>query len=159
MTRISTHPFAPLTRVGSDLDRIFSGAFDRDFARFEGSRSPRGWAPPLDVTEEDDTYHFEVDVPGFRLEDIDVTIEGRKVTIAGKPAREDATEHDGTDEPTTPRTIHLRERHADAFSRTVTMPVHVDATKAEASLSDGVLSLRVPKAEAARQHKIEVRAS
>ena len=162
MTRRTHHLLSPLTHVGSDLEQIFSGVFDRDFGFRETRRAADQWLPAIDISEQDDVYRIEAELPGFGLDDINITIEGRKLVISGNKTvaatsqSEDRADSEDTADPET-ATHHVRERRSGSFLRTVTLPVNVDPTKADAQMHNGVLTLSVPKAEAARQHKIEIR--
>lgn len=103
--------------------------------------------PALNVWADDAALHVEAEVPGLGLQDIDVTVMGDELTISGERADVvDATV-----------TQHRRERGVGKFSRTVHLPVAVEPGRVEASLKDGVLSITLPKAEALRPRKIEVR--
>ncbi len=161
MTRIAHNLLSPLGGVSRDFDRVFSGIFDRDFGLHEVGDGRAAWLPAMDVSEQDDVYRIEAELPGFSLEDIDVTVEGRKVTVSGKKSLTTSAsdEQPEADKETTEPTYHVRERRDGSFNRTVTLPVHVDPAKTAALLRDGVLTLELPKAEAVRQHKIEVQGS
>jgi len=165
MPRLTHNLLSPLSDVGCDLDRMFSSVLERNFARPVAGKSDSNWLPALDISEAGDVYQIEAELPGFQLDDIDVTIEGRKIVISGQKEtgqaetemKEAAADADEQSAATEERIFHRRERRFGSFSRTITVPVHVDATQAEAEISHGVLTLRVPKAEAARQHKVEIR--
>lgn len=92
---------------------------------------------------------MEADVPGFKMEDLEVSVVADQLTIKGR--REFPTE-EGT-------TFHRRERRAGEFTRTLTLPAEVDADKIEATLKNGVLTVVMPKAEAARTRKITVKSA
>lgn len=131
-------------RLGGDFDRLVSGLF-RDFpapVRFEGS----GKFPALNAWEEREDIYVEAEVPGLAIENLDIQVKGDEVTIAGerKPSVGEVT-------------FHRRERGTGSFRRVVRLPVEVNADKVEANLRDGVLTLRLPKAEAAKPRKIEVK--
>jgi HSP20 family protein len=100
------------------------------------------WSPKADVSETDDAYLIEGDVPGLRREDIDVEISGRELVIRGEPK-----ERESADTP------HRRTRR---FEYRTVLPGEVNAEGAGATLRDGVLTVTVPKAEAIKPHHIEV---
>lgn len=150
----------PLATFGKDLNRLFSGMLDQDFGTRDLGirRRDNGgtWLPAIDVTEVGDTYQIDAELPGFQIDDVDITIEGRQVVVAGHKESSEGRDEQGKGEQPT---LHVRERSSGSFTRAVTLPVAVDPTKAVAELQHGVLTLRVPKAETARQHKVKIRSN
>jgi HSP20 family protein len=132
-----------------DMNR-FQDEFQRMFGRnvFGGQR----WAsafPALNVWADEQAVYVEVDLPGIDVEKLDVNVtEGNKLTIQGeRPVLE------------LPNAVwHRQERRAGAFSRTLTLPTMVDANKVEAKYENGVLRLTLPRSEAAKPRKIEIKA-
>ena len=115
----------------------------------------RGFVPamaasflPLNVWEDQDNVYAEAELPGLGLHDVEIYVVGTQLTIRGqrKP-----TQAEGV-------TWHRQERAAGPFDRVVTLPVEVDANRVEARLQNGVLTVRLPKAERARARKIDVKA-
>jgi HSP20 family protein len=108
-------------------------------------------ALPLDVYATANDIVIIAAVPGIRPEDFEVTINKNTVTLSGEmpnvAASEEAKE----------ATWYLHELPHGAFSRSVTLPVEIDADAAEATFDHGILRLLLPKAEAARPRRIEVR--
>jgi len=109
----------------------------------------RAYALPLDVIAKDDEYVITAAVPGLKPDDLSVEVLGETVTIRGEIKSEQNGEQDG---------YLLQERRYGKFSRTLNFPVELDGAKAEASVENGVLTLRVPKAETARPKMIKVKA-
>jgi len=103
---------------------------------------------PVDVSLEEDTFILYAFVPGIAPEDVKVEVVENTVTISGEFI-------DNSDEDTK---FLLRERPRGHFSRTLRMPTELDAAKADAEVINGVLSLRVPKAEIAKAKVIKVKA-
>jgi HSP20 family protein len=130
-----------------DLNRLFdewTGAFD--------ALSPfrtRAF-PAVNVWEDADRVYAEAEVPGLKLEDIDLHVIGSELSIKGKYER---TEESGD------ARYHRQERWAGTFTRAITLPTDIDASKVEATLKDGVLRIVMPKAEVARARKIKVKMS
>lgn len=139
-------PFTELVgefnRVQDELNRLFGGV--RPAAWTAG---PAG-GPALNLWADDHNVYAEVDLPAFDPAKLDVTVtEGNKLTIQGERT---APEPQGA--------VWVRqERPVGRFSRTVTLPVLVDADKVEARYEDGVLKLTLPKSEAAKPRKITVK--
>lgn len=131
--------------IHRNLDRVWEDFFRglplrMDFAGVGGF-------PALNMWEEDDQLHVEAELPGMKIKDLEVTVHGNELTIKGERSYEskDGERH------------HRRERAVGAFVRMLTLPVPVDANKVQASLKDGVLSVTLPKTEAAKPRKIEVK--
>ncbi|HEX7573296.1 MAG TPA: Hsp20/alpha crystallin family protein, partial [Bacteroidota bacterium] len=106
------------------------------------------FAPPVDVTENKEEVVVVAELPGVKKEDVKISLEKGVLTINGK-REEDTLSGDG-------RGL-LREQRKGKFARTVRLPYEVDAAKVSAELSDGLLRIVLPKAEAARAHEITVR--
>jgi HSP20 family protein len=105
-----------------------------------------GWSPLVDLEETDDAYVVEAELPGVRREDVNVELIGNELTITGEIKER---ERKGT--------VRRRTRHTGRFEYRVSLPSHVDAEKIEASLGDGVLTVRVPKSERAHRRRIEIK--
>jgi HSP20 family protein len=139
---------SPLSERLEILPARFMDRVERLLGRWEpGWPFPR-WpeqslfhAPALDVYEEGDAVVVETELPGMKKEDVEIKLTGNLLAIS-------ATRHD---EKKVERKNYLRlERSSGALSRTVRLPVDVQADKITATLKDGVLEVRAPKAEAAK---------
>lgn len=102
---------------------------------------------PLDVRAEGDDYVLTASVPGLRAEDLSVEILGERVTLAGQIPASEADEK---------AEWLLRERGYGKFARTLKFAAELDGAHAEATVKDGVLTLRLPKAETAKPKQIKV---
>jgi HSP20 family protein len=132
----------PVHRLREEMDHLFDNIFG---AATAGLTYARGY-PALNVWEDDGNLYAEAEVPGLTMDNLEVFVVGDELTIKGERKQADSN-----------ATYHRRERGVGQFSRTLRLPMPIDADKVEASLKDGVLSVRMPKAEAARPRKIEVR--
>jgi HSP20 family protein len=122
-----------------------------DFDRLVGRQGMRhAWAPPLDVQEDEDRFAIRMDLPGITPEDVQVTFENGVLTVSGK--REMSAEEQGA-------TFHRIERSYGSFARSLRLPRTADGERIEAAFDNGVLSITVPKAEAAKPRTIEVKSS
>jgi len=111
--------------------------------------NPEAAALRLDVTASGDEYVISAAVPGLHADDLSLEVLGDTVTIRGElpaPETKEGVEY------------LLRERRYGKFARTLTLPTEVDGAKAEAAIVDGVLTLRLPKAETAKPKTIKVNA-
>jgi HSP20 family protein len=131
------------------LQRDMMRAFDR---LGTGVGPARGTPfPPVNLYESDGGYVLTAEIPGVKSEDLDVSVEGERVTIGGKRAIQYPT--DGS------TSLHRRERQAGVFRRSFNLPEPADPEKTEAICRHGILMVRIPKAESAQPRRISVRAS
>lgn len=136
-------PFSAL----AEMDRLFeSMASVRP--SFAGA-APRAAIvyPALNVYEDEANLYAEAELPGLALSDIDVSVTGEDLTIRGR--RQIAL-------PEGAASLR-RERPAGEFERTISLPVDIDVDRVEASLTNGVLLITLPKARSAQPRKVEVR--
>ncbi|MCY3895728.1 MAG: Hsp20/alpha crystallin family protein [Chloroflexi bacterium] len=109
-----------------------------------------GWLPPVDIEETDDAVVVRASVPGFRPQDLEITTAEGDLIIQG--AHDDGSQAE-SDEGSR---YHVRERRAGRFYRRVPLPVRTTAAGAGARYENGVLTVRVPKAEEARAASIAI---
>jgi HSP20 family protein len=125
--------------------RLMSLAFgDLGLTRFAGAP----WSPMADVAETDDAYLVHVELPGIRRDQVDVQLLDRELVIRGDIKEE---EEDGKRRSSSRRT--------GRFEYRTYLPGDVKADQVSAQLSDGVLTVTVPKSEAAKPRRIEVTTS
>jgi HSP20 family protein len=137
------------TRSLSSLDRMLTlnRVFDQAFGANGGSRV---WVPAMDVAERADAYLVQAELPGVSPEQVELSFEQNVLTIRGtKPAGFDAST-DGE------LRVFAAERVHGSFERSVRLPEFVDADRISARFDKGVLSVSVPKAEAAKPRKIQI---
>lgn len=138
-------PFEELDRMRRDMDRLFQDLTEGIF------REPRaGVFPLVNVTEGSDNYYVRAELPGIKAEDLDISVTGNSLSIAGE--RRIRAEDEKAN-------YHRREREAGKFSRVVSLPAQVDTAKVEASCVDGILTVVLPKSEAAKPKQITVKTS
>jgi len=145
-----------ITRVSeSNPIRLLRGEFDRLFSDFVESipasesfglrgRHP---FPAVNAWEDDTAVYVEAELPGLAMEDLEVLVMGDELTLKGERKER---EREGA-------TYHRRERGIGTFSRVLRLPIQVDADKVEATLRDGVLTVKLPKAQAALPRRIELK--
>jgi len=97
--------------------------------------------PSLDLLEKPGMYVVELDMPGVRLQDLDISISGRRLTLSGR--REVVRELAGS-------RIRMRERWSGSFSRTIELPGPVDEERMTATLKEGILRIELPWREGRR---------
>ena len=136
------YPFAEIKRV----DRAFNRLWD-DRGRTIGY-DDRPWSIPIDVAKEGDDIVVRASVPGLKPEDISVTLEDGLLTIEGETKSEsEVNESD----------YLLRERRVGRFRRSLRLPDAADADKAQPSYENGVLTIAVPKQEARKAKRLEIK--
>jgi HSP20 family protein len=116
---------------------------------FGGSVAPMAegtaWSPLADIEETDDAYLIEVDVPGVRRDDINVELNDREISITGEYKERERT-----------GVMRRGTRRTGRFEYRALLPGDIDTEGVDAALSDGVLTVKVPKAEAAKARRIEI---
>ena len=142
---------APILRRTGLLHRPERDFFDRFFGDFtlpSLAFEDTEWAPAFDVSETDKELIVKAEVPGMDKKDINITVSDGMLTIKGekKHEKKEESEH-----------YHCVERRYGVFSRTMRLPHEVRADKVDASYKEGVLSIRLPKSEAAQPKKIEIK--
>jgi HSP20 family protein len=153
MLRTQWYPFEDLRgaqeeRARIQMDSLFAHALGLhgQWQGATGAGTP-AWAPALDIAERKDAYLVAVELPGVKLDDLEITLEDGLLTIQG----ERLFVNESSEEQ-----FHRIERSSGAFRRAITLPAHVMADKVEASMEDGVLRILVPKAEEAKPKRIQV---
>lgn len=137
----------PVARLRNEMDRLVG-----DFYETLAGADPFGLVgrhafPAINLWEDDKTLYAEAEIPGLTMDDLEIYVLGDELTIKGS---RQAIE-------TSDATYHRRERGVGPFSRVLRLPVPVDGEKVEATLRDGVLSITLPKEQAAVPRRIEVK--
>jgi HSP20 family protein len=126
------------SNLRSEIDRLFN-----DFGAGQRMRP----FPPLNVWEDERTLYAEVELPGLKMDDLEIFVTGHELSIKGQRQPSAGDDH----------TYLRQERGAGEFTRFLSLPVEIDADRVEATLTDGVLSLKLPKAESVLARKIAVK--
>lgn len=142
MTYVTVDPMRGLARLQHEMSRLMRDSFDSDAA------TGGTFVPPVDIVERGEDLLLFADLPGVALDDIDVSVENRTLTLTGE-RRDLAEVKDGT--------VFRNERPNGRFTRTFALPATVDVARISAEHKDGVLRVLLPKAEAARPRRIEIR--
>jgi HSP20 family protein len=125
-------------RMRRMLEQTFGGMLDE----------PAGWVPAVDIEELEDAYVVEAEVPGVKREDVNIEVTGNELTISGEIK---VREREGI--------IRRRTRRVGEFEFRVVLPNEVNPEGVDAKLNDGVLTVRIPKAERAQRRRIEVKSA
>jgi HSP20 family protein len=136
-------PFGELQR---EMNHLFDVVWGKQFGT--AGRMRAGYVyPPMNVWETEDGYVVACEMPGLEMEDLEVYVTGDQLTVSGR--------RDGS-VPEERVTLHRHERDTGRFSRGITLPGPVDRAKTEATLTDGVLVIRIPKSEEAKPKRVAV---
>jgi HSP20 family protein len=145
MNLVVRDPFwKEFSALSSRLNRLLDTPHE-DSSDFLGT-----WNPSVDIFDKGGEVVIHAEVPGMKKEDIDVRVENNVLTIRGKKERRDEVKEEG---------YYRTERQYGSFSRSFSLPTTVEVSKIAAEYRDGVLTLRLPKAEEAKPRQIEVKIS
>lgn len=141
-------PVGEMVSLRSAMDRLFEDSFvsPMSWRTISGGESV---TPALDVYETPDDIVVTAVLPGIKPEDVDITMTGQTLTLRGEFKADDKVERDQ---------YLYRERRYGSFSRSLQLPVRVEGDRAEATFTDGVLNLRIPKAEEVKPRQIRINA-
>ena len=139
-------PFSEMVSLRSAMDRLFEDSFVSPLS-WRTVANGNGINPAVDVHETDDDIVVSAALPGMKSDDIDVTITGQNLTLRGEVKDDETVERDQ---------YIYRERRFGSFNRSFQLPVRVDGDRADASFSDGILTLRIPKADEVKPRQIRI---
>jgi HSP20 family protein len=141
-------PFTEMVSLRQAMDRLFEDSWV----------SPLSWrgvtgepiSPALDVHETTDEIVVTASLPGLKAEDVEITMTGQTLTVRGEFKADETVDRDQ---------YLYRERRYGTFNRTLQLPVRVEGDRAEATFTDGILTLRIPKAEEVKPRQIQIKAA
>jgi HSP20 family protein len=139
--------FSPTTEVRS-LQREIDRMFDSFLPKANGDSEQAVWTPRVDLAESENAYLVHLDVPGMKKEDLEVNFQDGSVTVSGT-RNEQAIGEDAN--------FVRVERRFGRFYRSFDLPKTVDSSKIEAKYEDGVLSIRIPKAEESKPKTVTIK--
>jgi HSP20 family protein len=143
MTIVRWEPLRELNSLQSEMNRLFSTAFDAP----SGSSVMRRWVPAMDLVEAGDQFVLRADLPGMSEEDIEIELEEGTLTVSGERKADHEQREEG---------FYRVERSFGPFSRSLTLPKGIDADAVSASFDRGVLEIRIPKPEARKPRRISI---
>ncbi|TAK87490.1 MAG: Hsp20/alpha crystallin family protein [Betaproteobacteria bacterium] len=134
-----------------DVERLFDEFFGPRWLRPFGWQRPlaevTAYVPSVDVIDREDEVVVRAEMPGYKKEDIEISVSGSTLTLKGETKAEEKEEKGD---------YYRCEISHGAFSRTVALPAEVDEAKTKASMKDGVLELTLPKVEKAKRRTITI---
>jgi HSP20 family protein len=136
-------PYRDLDRVRREMDRLLEA-----FSGQGEGRVTAGVYPLVNLTEDPENYFLRAELPGMKADELDIQVTANSLSLSGE--RKIAQEGNGVK-------YHRREREGGRFSRVVTLPGDINAEKVDADLVNGVLTVKIAKAEAAKPKQVTVR--
>jgi len=137
----------PLGSLQRHMNRLFDEFFGRDFA-IEPFRGVGEWIPALDIAETDDAIIVKAELPGLARNDVELTLTDDVLTVRGEKKAEN-------EEKT--KSFHRVERSYGSFERSVRLSTSVKPDKVMATFKNGVLTVHLPKVEAARTRSVKIK--
>ncbi|MFZ0241361.1 MAG: Hsp20/alpha crystallin family protein [Desulfobacterales bacterium] len=142
-------PWKKQSHEGAGLRRDFNNLMERFFSEtFPKLLSDESWYPSVDVSEGRKDIVVKAEIPGVEKENIDISLEGRLLTIRGekKQEKEESNEH-----------YHRVESSFGSYRRSIELPSTVDESKVEAKYKNGILRIKLPKAKGTETKKIDIK--
>lgn len=134
-------------REMEQMEQMMNESFMRPMMRRRLPDEEYMWAPAMEMFEKDNTFVIRMEIPGVRPEDVDISMSGDTLTIKGeRKPQEDIKEEE----------YQLCEVCYGSFTRSITLPESVNADKIEANFENGILDLRIPKAEEIKPKQIKI---
>jgi HSP20 family protein len=144
----NNHPYARLNRAPINLvDAVLADWFGAPAAAAVAP-TPSVLRARIDVVERSDAYEVRAELPGVRKSDIDIEVDGTRVSLKARVAQ-------ARDKNDSVKLIYSERSHA-AYERSFDLPEAVDPARAAARFEDGVLTLTLPKLEAARSTRVSI---
>jgi len=134
-------------RALAGIDRLFDDFFNDTWARPFGLLAGQEFGPGVDVIDRDDEVIVRAALAGYRKEDIEISLSGDALTLSASTSHEEKEEKGN---------YFRSEIVRGGFTRTLTLPAEVDEANAQATMKDGMLELRLPKAAKARRRTITI---
>jgi HSP20 family protein len=131
-----------LANMREEMDRMFESPFG---SFFRPLASLSRWTPAVDVYQDKDQFTVHAELPGLKKEEIEISLHGDTLTIAGERKH-----HGNADQG------FRTERFFGKFQRSLTLPAAVNAEHVKATYKDGILTVVLPTAEEAKPKQIEV---
>jgi HSP20 family protein len=143
MELVMWEPFATLNRIESHFNELFGDGATRPWA----DSTHGDWRPLVDVLESKDAYLIRAELPGMKKEDFSLEVKDGVLTLSGERNAEKPAEG-----------VQYRsvERVSGKFVRSFSLPKTVNHDGIEATYKDGILEVRVPKAEEAKPRQITI---
>jgi HSP20 family protein len=146
MSIVRWEPFREFTTLQNEMNRLFNTVFETP-SPANGGTTMRRWMPAMDLLETDSHFVLRADLPGMKEDEVKIEFEDGTLTISGERKAEHETKSEG---------YYRVERAFGSFSRSLTLPKGIDPEAVDASFTDGVLEVRIPKPEERKPRRIEI---
>ena len=146
MALVRWEPVRELDTLQGEVNRLFDTFFGSPRANGADARARR-WVPAMDLVETEDALVLKADLPGLERDDVTIEVKDGVLTVSGERRQAHSEKADG---------YYRVERAFGGFSRSLSLPKGVDAEQVSASMDKGVLSVRVPKPEERKPHRVEI---
>ena len=140
-------PVGEMVSLRSAMDRLFEDSFVSPMTWRTIGGNGEGVPAPIDVHETGEDIVVTASLPGVRPDDVEITMTGQSLTLRGEVKADEEIQRDQ---------YLYRERRYGSFNRSIQLPVRVQGDKAEATFIDGVLTLRIPKADEVKPRQIRI---
>ena len=138
-------PMRNLFNFHNQMEKVFSDIFASHDG--ETGMEETSWMPTVDISETENGFEIRAELPGVSEKDVNVSVTDNLLTIKGEKHQE--AETDG-------KNYHRVERRYGSFQRSFTLPRHIETDAIKAEFKDGVLTLGIPKAEAAKPTEVPI---
>jgi HSP20 family protein len=138
-------PVGEIEQRQDQMGQLIRSFFRDPFAGRAGDQPPI-WTPAADIEETDDAYVLELELPGVRREDVNIELRDNEVRVTGEIKQQ---ERKGI--------LRRQTRRIGQFEFVVTLPGDIDPNKVDATLHEGVLTVRLGKEAASQQRRIEIK--
>lgn len=136
----------PANQLRDEVERVWTGFMNNPGVHQAAQVVTGRPFPSLDVSGDSENFYVEVELPGLKVEDLDIAVFGNQLTLKGSRAEE---VKEGV-------TYYRRERGIGQFERLLKLPSELQSESVKAELNNGVLRITLPKAERAKPHKVNV---
>jgi len=147
--RVNTWPawhwgqqWSEMDRLRKELNALVDGTYSQN-----ATEPSAGVFPLMNVTEDINNFYIRAELPGIKATELDISVTGDSFSISGErkiPEEQSNSKY------------HRRERESGSFNRILNLPSPIDTNKVQASSSDGILKVTLPKSEAAKPKQIAV---
>ena len=142
MSLIRWQPFSEIDSLQQEMNRLFDSITPRDTDRISSA-----FIPAAEMSETDDAIHLKLEVPGMKVEDLDIQASAEAVSISGERRSEKKVEEKG---------MTKSEFSYGSFHRVIPLPSRIEHTDVKAEYKDGILNLTLPKAEKEKNKVVKV---
>jgi HSP20 family protein len=147
VTIVRWEPLREVSSLQTEMNRLFNTMFESPTV---GNGGTRRWSPAMDLLETEDHFVLRADLPGMREEDVAIELEDNVLTVSGERKADHEENGEG---------FYRVERAFGSFSRSLTLPLGIDAEAVNAGFTNGVLEVRIPKPEQRKPRKIAISTS